>query len=306
MPELPEVTTIANQLQKEIVGSIIIDVQSVGGYKTQPEFGELKRRSQGSKVLSVERAAKTIVIGLSDKGEVKSNKFVVIHLAMTGRLLLRPPEFKPDPWTRLVFRIQPVGLDSTRRVRELRFCDSRMFGYVKLLTRDELDAHTKRYGPDALDPKLTPIEFLRELRRRKTAVKRALLEQDLLAGVGNLYANDALWLAQIHPETPTQNITINRAAKLLESVRIILEESISRRGSTLGDKMYIDLYGQEGEHQNHFRVYDKADRPCSRCSFKISFKEIGGRGTFFCSKCQVKSDIFVLLKEDDPPQTKLL
>lgn len=290
MPELPEVTTITDQLKKEIVGATITDVESIDGYRTQPEFSEFKKRSQGSKIISVERIAKTIVVGLGRDG-----LFIVIHLAMTGRLLLREPEAAEDPWTRLIFRFGfPQGHPSRvarSGLKELRFCDARMFGHVRLLTTDELEAHKKRYGPDALDPKLDPLKLLQQLRRRKSGVKRFLLEQAVVAGVGNIYANDSLWLSKIHPETPTQRVTSQQAASLLRALQALLKEAIEHRGSTLDDKMYVDLYGRVGEHQNYFRIYGKAGQPCPSCSAKIEFLEMGGRGTFFCPRCQKMTNV---------------
>ena len=317
MPELPEVTTISNQLKKEIKGFKIEEVSNFGAYRTEPGMAVFKKEVEGKEIYDVERVAKTIVIGLgvrlpesalrahSDSGSRSDSKssYLVIHLAMTGRLLLRDKDDKADPWTRLVFtlsvpppqlresELRPKGLPEFSRwhgEKELRFCDSRMFGFVKLLSGEQLEGHRKKYGPDALDPNLTPRKLLDNLRKKKTAVKRALLEQDLIAGVGNIYANDSLWMAKIHPESLTGELTETQASDLLGSLREILEESIAHHGSTLGDKMYIDLYGQEGTHQDHFRIFGKNGEPCPRCHEKIEFAEIGGRGTFFCPRCQVQ------------------
>jgi len=298
MPELPEVTTIVSQLKKEIVGHKVIEVETIEGYRTEPPFGEFRAKIRNKKVASVERVAKTIVVGLGDRSQVIGQRqkfagepspnishlesvYLVIHLAMTGRLLLRSKGFKADPWLRLVFSFDDG--------RELRFTDPRMFGYVRLVSDLKLKEHQEKYGPDPLDNSLTPLTFLNRLRLKKTMVKRALLEQGLVSGVGNIYANDSLWMAQIHPETPSENLSLMEAGKLLEALRIILKESIKHRGSTLGDKMYLDLYGQAGEHQDHLRVFGKNGQACARCQSPILYKEIGGRGTFFCGACQLKS-----------------
>lgn len=289
MPELPEVTTIVNQLQKEIVGHTIAEVVSVDGYKTTPEFKEFREKVVGQKVLDVRRIAKNIVVELKKKtsSEKKSSSkdYIVIHLAMTGRLLLRQIGQKEDPWARLVFKLK----GESGKWNELRFCDSRMFGFVRLMDQDELEEYAGKYGPDALDKNLTPEVFLNQLKKKRTEVKRALLEQELVAGVGNIYVNDSLWMAKIHPETSTQDVTAVQGTSLLSGLQQILREAIGHRGSTLGDKMYVDVYGQEGEHQNYFRVFGKDGQPCPRCSDIINYSEIGGRGTFFCPKCQKKS-----------------
>lgn len=286
MPELPEVTTIVSQLQKEIVGQTIADVQSINGYKTTPEFKEFRQKVTGQKVMSVKRIAKNIVIQITNN--------IVIHLAMTGRLLLRQKDQKEDPWTRLIFVLRE-GPSSSRTVlpveRELRFCDARLFGFVRLMNQTELDQYASKYGPDALDENLSPTVFLAQLQKKKTVVKRALLEQEIIAGAGNIYVNDSLWLAGIHPETLTQQVTEEQATRLLTALKTILEEGIEHRGSTLGDKMYVDVYGREGEHQNYFRVFGKEGQACPRCSAIINYIDIGGRGTFFCPKCQKKPSL---------------
>ena len=289
MPELPEVTTISNQLRKEIKGFTIEGVKSLDSYRTEPEFPVFKREVEGREISDVERVAKTIVIKLTPESEPS---YIVVHLAMTGRLLLRDKDDKTDPWTRLIFNLKKESPLEQRRLlsRELRFCDSRMFGFVKLLSGEQLEEHRKKYGPDALDPNLTSKKLLDNLKKKKTAVKRALLEQEIIAGVGNIYANDSLWMAKIHPEILTSELTQVQASDLLGSLREILEESITHRGSTLGDKMYIDLYGREGEHQSHFRVFGKHKEPCPRCSTAIEYLDIGGRGTFLCPRCQVKKE----------------
>lgn len=309
MPELPEVTTIVNQLQEEIIGSKIADVRSVGGYKTQPEFPEFRQKLEGREIRGVRRIAKNIVIEISNFKFQISN-YIVIHLAMTGRLLLRNSGHKSDPWLRLVFKLKFPESESRITNHELRFCDSRMFGFVRLMSQDELERYAAKYGPDALDENLTPTSFLNQLKKKKTEVKRAMLEQDLIAGVGNIYANDSLWMCGIHPQTPTGGLTGEQAAKLLSSLRELLVESIKHRGSTLEDKMYIDIYGEAGEHQNFFRVFGKTGQPCPRCGVKIEFLEIGGRGTFFCPECQKKPVAGAVWVVDDdhkvPQQTNLL
>lgn len=294
MPELPEVTTISNQLRKEIKGFEVEDIRILGSYRTEPEISVFKKEVEGKEIADVERVAKTIVIKLKPDS---APTYIVIHLAMTGRLLLRDENDKEDPWTRLVFQLTSAKIPDLNSSdpgsdrsgsKELRFCDSRMFGFVKLFSGEQLEGHRKKYGPDALSPNLTSKKLLDNLQKKKTAVKKALLEQDIIAGVGNIYANDSLWMAKIHPETLTSELTQVQAVSLLGSLREILEESITHRGSTLGDKMYIDLYGREGLHQNYFRIFGKEGEPCPRCKEKIEFTEIGGRGTFHCPKCQVR------------------
>lgn len=292
MPELPEVTTITNQLNKELSGLTIESVETVNNYKIHPQVEEFKTKVSKVLVQEVFRIAKNIVIRL----KTTELLFIVIHLAMTGRLLLRSRGHKEDPWMRVVF--------SLSNDKELRFTDSRMFGFVRLMGNSELDKYSSKYGPDALSPTLTSQILMSQLKKRRTSIKKALLEQDLIAGAGNIYVNDSLWMAKIHPETLTSQLDEAQSARLLQSLQEILRESITHRGSTLGDKMYIDIYGAEGEHQNYFRVFGKNGQPCPRCQTIIEYIDIGGRGTFFCPKCQTKPGInnFNLQKSNEEPR----
>ncbi|OGC54503.1 DNA-formamidopyrimidine glycosylase [candidate division WWE3 bacterium RIFCSPHIGHO2_01_FULL_48_15] len=270
MPELPEVETITRDLKKELPGLEIKEVVVHGSYR--PKAKDLNS-VVGPKITGVERIGKTIHLILED------GRRLVFHLIMTGRLLLRDAQAKPDPDQRVTFKLS--------NGKELRFTDQRMFGWVELLGQEELGDFRLRFGPDPFE--LTPDIFANRLQQKKTAIKNALLEQKLVSGIGNIYANDALWLAQIHPEAKTTDLSQEQLESLHKSVVEILQEGIAHRGSTLEDKMYVDLYGREGSHQDHFRVYSRAGEKCLRCEGTITFTQLGGRGTFFCERCQVKS-----------------
>jgi len=270
VPELPEVETITRDLKKELPGLEIKEVVVHGSYR--PKAKDLNS-VVGPKITGVERIGKTIHLILED------GRRLVFHLIMTGRLLLRDAQAKPDPDQRVTFKLS--------NGKELRFTDQRMFGWVELLGQEELGDFRPRFGPDPFE--LTPDIFANRLQQKKTAIKNALLEQKLVSGIGNIYANDALWLAQIHPEAKTTDLSQEQLESLHKSVVEILQEGIAHRGSTLEDKMYVDLYGREGSHQDHFRVYSRAGEKCLRCEGTITFTQLGGRGTFFCERCQVKS-----------------
>ena len=290
MPELPEVQTIVSDLERELKGARIIEVIVEQPRMAVPSSRMLKKAAIGSVIESVSRVAKSIVVKLR-RQEMGADHYLVFYLRMTGRLLLRPRGYREDDWVRLVFRIERADGPTTqdRQILELRFAEARMFGYVEVIDEDQLKKHEGRYGPDALSPHLTPEVFLERIKLKRTNIKTALLEQNLIAGVGNIYANDSLWESQIHPETPTQQVTAEQSAALLSSLKKVLGEGIEHRGSTLSDKMYVDIFGREGSHQNFFRVFGKDGQPCPRCAAKIEFLTIGGRGTFFCPHCQVKN-----------------
>jgi formamidopyrimidine-DNA glycosylase len=273
MPELPEVHTITTDLKKHVQGATITSVTVTDEFKVSPESKIFKKMLPGKKISGVRRIAKNIVVELEPKD------FLVIHLAMTGQVLFRKVGFKQDRWTRVIFNIEKDGKEG-----ELRYTDMRMFGKVQIL--DDLNLLEEKYGPDPLDKKLTGPKFLEILQRKRTNIKNALLDQKLIAGIGNIYANDSLWIAKIHPETKTKDLTKPMAKELLEAVREILKESIKHRGSTLSDKMYVDIFGRFGKHQNYLKIYGKEE--CPRCEIPTIFKKINGRGTFLCNNCQLK------------------
>ncbi len=286
MPELPEVETISKDLNKELAGKTIKKALVAKDYKTFPEPKEFIKLLVNSKIKEVTRIAKVIVFIFENKEEK-----LTFHLAMTGRVLLHNSHndsLGEDAFSKVSHKEKHIKVclqfeDSSF----LTFSDVRMFGYAKIINLEESEKLEKKYGPTPFHKDLTPEKLLVILKSRKTQIKRALLEQDLISGLGNIYANDSLWLSQIHPERITHSITLEEAEKLLLAMKQILTEGIAHRGSTLDDKMYVDIYGKEGSHQNHFRAYGKAQVPCARCGTKINAIVVAQRSTFFCPKCQV-------------------
>lgn len=273
MPELPEVQTIVGDLKKHIVGSRIMEIRVLDGFTTNPPESNFIKKLTGKEITGVERIAKNIIITLDNE------EYLLIHLAMTGRILWRRLNHKKDPWEKVIFTLEKDGKKGL-----LKYCDMRMFGKVKLLNKKQLAPVTGKYGPDPFGSLLTPENFLEKLQRKKTNIKNALLDQSLISGVGNIYANDALWMAKIHPEIKTKDLTPKQAGILLGKIKEILREGINNRGSTIRDRMYVDIYGRYGSQQKFFRIYDKKE--CPDCTSKVVFKRINGRGTFFCPKCQ--------------------
>jgi formamidopyrimidine-DNA glycosylase len=272
MPELPEVHTISSDLNQHISGFTITDVKVLGTYKVLPDQHAFFSGLKDQKILEVKRIAKNIVVLLDNE------KALHIHLAMTGQVFVRDPKEKVPNWTRVVLRLSKNGASKI-----IYLTDMRMFGKIGVMDQKGLENLKNKYGPEPLD-NITPSDFLQRLQQKNTSVKNALLEQSLVSGLGNIYATDALFMAGIHPETPTKKLTLQTATKLLESSREILLEGIKHRGSTLDDKMYVDIFGKEGTHQKHFRIYGKSK--CPNCGGDVEFKKIGGRGTYFCPVCQ--------------------
>lgn len=281
MPELPEVHTISSDLNKHILGYKITQVKVVGTYQTLPANSLFITKASNQTITNVKRVAKNIVITL------ENNMYIVFHLAMTGQILLKDTVEKMPSWTRVV-----IFLENEGQKRMLYFTDMRMFGKAMILRQEDLEKLKNKYGPEPLD-KITPQQFLSALKKRKTNIKGALLDQSLVSGLGNIYATDALFLAKVHPETPTTKLTLTQADKLLKTSRVVLNEGIKNRGSTLSDKMYVDIFGKEGSHQHHFKIYGKTK--CPLCDEDVEFKKVAGRGTYFCPRCQLKDDQTPLL-----------
>jgi len=273
MPELPEVHTIASDLKKNIEGCSIDGVEIENGYKVNPNNKDFSQKLVGSRIDKVGRVSKNIVIKLN------SGDFLTFHLAMTGRLLLRDTKSPKDTHQKI-----QIKLSNKEKNLALRFCDARMFGKVGVWNGQEIKGLKEKYGPDMIMQEILPGDFMERLKSKNTTIKHALLEQTIVAGLGNIYATDALWMAKIHPETKTRELDIKRSTDLLKSAKEILTEGILHRGATLPDEAYVDIFGQPGSHQKHFRIYGKAY--CPRCKTKVEYKKINGRGTYFCPSCQ--------------------
>ncbi len=273
MPELPEVTTITNQLKKELVGKTISNVFINLNYNTYPSNEEFAKGVKRSKVTEVYRIAKVIVIKIAKDGK---EHYFVIHLAMTGRLRYFGSELAKDAPYLIKCKFEDDSI--------LTFTDQRRFGYVKLLDKVKLAELKNKCGPDPLE--VSTSDFEKQIKSKKTNIKNALLDQSLVAGIGNIYANDSLWVAKIHPETKTSALTTTQSNNLLTALKTILKEGIDHKGSTLSDLMYTDIYGNYGEQQRYFRVYGKSGNPCTVCSMRIEFKNLNGRGSYYCPRCQ--------------------
>ena len=273
MPELPEVHTITQDVNKYASGATITKIITRGDYNLHPENDHFISKIQNKKILSVKRVGKTILFELEDEN------FMTIHLAMTGRLLIRKNGFDQDQWERVIFK-----LNKGEKQIDLRFCDKRMFGKVKYLDADEVRLLINKYGPEPLDKNITAEKFHKRIKSKRTNIKNVLLDQSKITGLGNVYATDALWIAKIHPESRTETITLEQAEKLLNASQEVLKEGIKNRGISMSD--YVDAFGKKGKQQEFFRIYGK--EKCSRCNNQTSFIKLNGRGTYFCDFCQVK------------------
>jgi len=305
MPELPEVETIRIGLSGFLPGKQVASVWHdwAKGFPNSPE--DVKQFLVGSKITNVVRRAKVLMI------ELDSKYTLVIHLKMTGQLVYvqKAKNKKPQSST---FHLPPSAGEvrfgaghpsdslvgklpdkSTRVIFEFKdgsklfFNDQRKFGWVRLIPTIEVPNidFFKKLGPEPLGAKFTSAEFARRLQRRKnTNIKATLLDQTVIAGVGNIYADESLWGAQIHPASTTGKLSAPKLNKLYKELRAVLQLSIDKGGST--DRNYVNAEGKKGSYLSFASVFRRNGQPCPRCSTIIIKTRVAGRGTHLCPKCQ--------------------
>jgi formamidopyrimidine-DNA glycosylase len=264
MPELPEVETIARALKPELVGKTILsaDLRWVRTLAT-PSPIQFRKQIAGQKIADVSRRAKYLVLHL------ETCSFLV-HLRMSGDLVIRAGKIKPEKHDRLLLHLS----DQTY----LAFNDTRKFGRVWLT--DQPQEILGKLGPEPLEKNFTVQWLYRNLHARKRCLKPLLLDQTFIAGLGNIYTDECLHLAQLHPLSASNNVTEKQAEALHKAIRSVLKEGIRRNGAS------IDWVYRGGEYQNHFRVYGREGNPCPVCGAAIKKFTVGQRGTHICPNCQ--------------------
>ena len=287
MPELPEVETVRRGLQKLIVRKNIKTVSS-DNPKSFPNSGiEVDNFLIDATVVGVRRRAKVLLIDLS------TEYTLVIHLKMTGQLVYTDNTSRfgaghpndslvnnlPDKSTHVIFEFTDNS--------HLYFNDQRKFGWVKLMPTIEVPNidFMKKVGPEPLEDDFTAIEFMSRFKRRsRTNIKAALLDQSVIAGVGNIYADEALWGAKIHPQRLVSSISDYEFSKLYDEVRAVMNLSIEKGGST--NRNYVDAEGKKGSYMDFARVFRREGLACKRCGDMIIKIKVAGRGTHVCPNCQ--------------------
>jgi formamidopyrimidine-DNA glycosylase len=275
VPELPEVETIRRQLEKEIVDYVIADVWYDRPKMLRPSVEKFVKGVKGRKIVGVARRGKLLVFELG-------GGCFVCHLRLSGRLLVRQKGDRPDDYVHVV--IECKMQKAKCKNLELRFAEARQFGYMEYLPDQiSLEKILSKYGPEPLGD-LTAGRFYSTLQKTSRPVKVVLMDQNKIAGIGNIYANDALFLARIHPQTPARNLTRSQSDNLLEKIEQVFKEGLEYGGAS--DQWYLQVHGEKGSYQEHFRVYGRTGQPCDVCGTEIKRIEVGGRGTFFCPSCQ--------------------
>jgi formamidopyrimidine-DNA glycosylase len=278
MPELPEVETVRRRLEPVLVGRRF-DAVAIGDARvTRPDDPtEVAAELPGERVAALERRGKYLIV------RFESGRVLLIHLRMTGALLHVEGGEEPDGSEASRHTRAVVRLDNGSAVV---YRDVRRFGTWLLVEPGELDAYlATRLGGEPLDRTFTTKALAERLARRKAPIKAALLDQRTVAGVGNIYADEALWRARIHPLRPALSLDAGEVKALREAVKHALAKGIARQGATLRDYRQPD--GSAGTMQERFKVYGRADEPCARCGTPIAKTRVAGRGTWYCPSCQV-------------------
>jgi formamidopyrimidine-DNA glycosylase len=273
MPELPEVETVRRTLAGPLVGRRIETVRFAAFPGVVGECGPetFAARVGGRTVTDCRRRAKYLLLDLDD------GTTLMVHLRMTGQLGIVEAGHPP-----LRFEHLALLLDDGR---ELRFADQRKFGRVLHLDRDAARALERRFAPEPLGRSFTAAWLAEALARRSGKLKSVVLDQDVVAGLGNIYADEALFRARLHPERPANGLSTGEVRRLHRALRAVLAEGVAHRGTTFSS--FQDAAGREGENQFNLRVYGKGGRGlCPRCGVSLERSVVGGRGTSFCPRCQ--------------------
>ena len=274
MPELPEVETVRRIVAHAVEGRVIREVvlRDFAGVLEGPPGIDPASALVGARLESVERRGKYLLFRL-DRG-----LWMIVHLRMTGRLLLRGTGDPP-------IRFEHIAITLDNGV-DLRFGDQRKFGRVRVALPEEVEALSKRLGPEPLDGCLSTTRLHAALQRRTGKIKAVLLDQRLIAGLGNIYVDEALHHARIHPEQTARTLTEGDTRRLLAAIRHVLRLGLANKGTTFSS--FENPYGEAGSNAAALRVYGKgkAGEPCPRCGAPLQRLTVGGRGTYYCHRCQ--------------------
>lgn len=286
MPELPEVETIKRELEKTVLGKKIIEV-CLHHPKVirEPSAEKFKKGVTGAIFKNILRKAKVLILELSN------GKSLVVHLKMTGQLVLRQKTLSTNPSTRFACSglVYPPEAGGKARVsfrlsdgKFLDFNDQRLFAEMRLLEDWRSLKFIQGLGPEPFE--ITAGQFKAMLSRKKTKIKPLLMDQTFISGIGNLYAAEVLFRARISPERPAAKISDKEKELLFQEIKATLREAIQHKGSSVDQ--YVQVSGRPGGYVKYHKVYDRKEKPCLVCKTPIKRIALGGRGTYFCPKCQ--------------------
>jgi formamidopyrimidine-DNA glycosylase len=293
MPELPEVEVVRRGLEQWVAGRTVaaVEVHHPRAVRRHLEgAGHFVAELTGRTLTAARRRGKYLWLPMTEPDGAPSGRALVAHLGMSGQLLVEKPSQPDETHLRARVTFADGG-------RELRFVDQRTFGGLALedmaggggaggpIEDGEIPARLAHIAIDPLDGSFDEPAFTAALRRRRTEVKRALLDQTLIGGVGNIYADEALWRARLHGTRPTDKLTRGQVADVLDGVRDVLGEALAQGGTSF-DSLYVDVNGQSGYFSRFLAVYGQADRPCPRCGTPIRRESFMNRSSYSCPTCQ--------------------
>ncbi|MGC4192176.1 MAG: bifunctional DNA-formamidopyrimidine glycosylase/DNA-(apurinic or apyrimidinic site) lyase [Thermomicrobiales bacterium] len=277
MPELPEVETVRRLIEPHVIGQTIarIDLGDFPGVIETSLPGEPASWLTGRTIDGTNRRGKYLLFPLDD------GNTMVVHLRMTGRLLVMSPDAPPVRFEHLRMHLS--------NGEDLRFADQRKFGRVSIFTPEDVGRLDHRLGPEPLSGTVTPESLHGALQRRTGSIKGALLDQALIAGLGNIYVDEALWEARIHPLATANTIATADITRLLDAIQALLRSAIANQGTSFST--FENPYGEAGSHARYLKVYGRTKEAgiCDRCGTPLERIVVAGRGTTFCPNCQVLS-----------------
>jgi len=271
MPELAEVETVRNTLKKRILNKKIKDVEIIYSKMIDSDLTEFTNILKGNEFIDILRVGKWLIFELK-------NRYLLSHLRMEGKYFLKSKEDNIQKHEHIIIRFT----DGT----DLRYHDTRKFGRMKLIKKDELwdTSEIKKQGKEPMDDTLTSSYLLDKFKNKKLPIKTILLDQSIISGLGNIYANEVLYAALIHPLREAKNITEDECKRIIVSSQKIILKAIEEGGTTI--KSYTSSLGVEGNYQNFLQVHKKEGMLCNRCHNLIKRIKVGGRSTYFCEHCQ--------------------
>lgn len=284
MPELPEVETVLRGLRQRALGRRVAAVEVLNPGVIAGARNEFERAVAGRSIENLERKGKALAIRLAGQNR-NPPLYLLLRLGMTGQLIVTARESPLLPHTH-------VRLVLDEGEEELRYRDTRRFGRLRCLTRPELDRVFARLGPDARE--ISEEDFQRALKGRRGAIKSWLMNQGLISGLGNIYADEALFAARIHPLAQAGRLSPRAARRLHRAVKKVLDRAVELQGTSFRD--YVDIEGRPGNFLSRLRVYQRTGEPCHRCRAPIRRLIVAGRSSHFCPRCQPRPSRVALMR----------
>jgi len=267
MPELPEVIVLRNGLRKEVIGKKILSIDTFSDYPLIPSKSHFDNYVVESTISNALNISKLLVLKLS------SGHYICIHLKLTGNILYN----NSDKYTKISFLL--TGGD------QLNYSTIRKFGFLELWDEKKLNDYAQRHGKTVLESNLGAPEFIALTNGKRKSIRNTLLDQTVVSGIGNIYANEALFLSKINPKSMTSTLSSQQLEELLNNLQKVLKAGVANGGSSID--RYKNIYGISGTQQNHFLVYQNKGNTCTRCkSGQILYEKYQGRSIYYCPNCQ--------------------